>query len=187
MVQAVLCGIAVCYRVPYQPGVCRSVPATPVAPRAGATNKNMQVALISGIVALDDRVVVWLGQFVSKWPLFNLFVAWLIDARIVKFLPFVLVICWFWFERTPMQELRRKILLESVMTSLVAVFVARLLALTLPFRDRPVANPGLHLVIPLETGLRTWSSFPSDHAPSNPYAAAALNPSIIHSARLSIH
>ena len=124
----------------------------------------MQAALFSGIVVLDDRIVAWLSQFVSRWPLFNLFVAWLIDARIVKFIPFVLVICWFWFEKTALQELRRRTLLEAVLTSLAAVFVARFLALTLPFRDRPVANPDLHLVIPFEAGLRTWSSFPSDHA-----------------------
>ena len=45
-----------------------------------------------------------------------------------------------------------------------ALFIARFLAFALPFRDRPLVNPDLHLVIPFESGVRTWSSFPSDHA-----------------------
>jgi membrane-associated phospholipid phosphatase len=115
------------------------------------------------IVALDDRFFLWLGG-IPRSPLLDLFVAWLIDARIVKFIPFLLVMCWLWFERSSRQQLARHVVIEAVFTGLAAIFVARALALTLPFRERPVASFDLHLQVPFEAGLRTWSSFPSDHA-----------------------
>src|SRR5262245_38376426 len=101
----------------------------------------MQHALFAEVVHLDDRILLWLGQFLPRWPLFNLLIAWLIDARIIKFMPFVLAICWFWFARAPELWTRRQILVEAVLTALGAVFIARTLALALPFRDRPVSNP----------------------------------------------
>ena len=51
--------------------------------------------------------------------------------------------------------------------SFLAIVIARTLALTLPFRSRPLHNPALHFHIPYgvdENVLINWSSFPSDHA-----------------------
>src|SRR5262249_5592737 len=48
-----------------------------------------------------------------------------------------------------------------------ALVVGRILALSLPFRVRPLHDPLLHFVVPhgLNAGeLAGWSSFPSDHA-----------------------
>lgn len=124
----------------------------------------MEIAALSAVTAFDERLFVWLDPYLLRWPLLNLFLRWLLDAHIVKFVPIVLVMVGIWFARRPDRETTRCRLVEAVLASLAALFVARILALTLPFRERPVANPELHLAVPLDAGLRTWSSFPSDHA-----------------------
>jgi undecaprenyl-diphosphatase len=114
----------------------------------------------------DGRVVQWTNHFVGQWPTFDLFVAWLLKAHIARFVPLILAMCWLWFERHPRQPERREMLVETLVISLVALFIARALALALPFRERPIAQVDLGLTLPsaVESGLRTWSSFPSDHA-----------------------
>jgi len=122
--------------------------------------------LLSNLGVWDEHVVVWANQFVGHWPGFDLFVAWLLKADLPRFVPLILAMCWLWFQPHPRQQARREILLEGFLTSVVALFVARALALMLPFRERPLAHLELGLTMPasVDTGLRTWSSFPSDHA-----------------------
>ncbi len=62
---------------------------------------------------------------------------------------------------------KREILLFGLFTSIFSIFVARVLALTLPFRVRPLHATDIGFRIPynLKTDmLINWSSFPSDHA-----------------------
>ena len=124
----------------------------------------MPLAIVTEIAALDDRTIIWLNHFMFRWPLFDGFVAWLLNANIIKLVPMVLAICWLWFERTAKQAFTRQILLESVLTTFAALIIGRVFALALPFRDRPFVRPDLHFVTPLESALRSWSAFPSDHA-----------------------
>jgi len=121
-------------------------------------------SVLSQIADLDSQFAVWLNHFLARWSLFDLLVKWALDAHLIKFLPLVLVICWFWFVRNAKQPANRTIVLEAVLAGFAALFIARMLAVALPFRDRPVANPDLHLLVPFDAGLRSWSSFPSDHA-----------------------
>ncbi len=123
----------------------------------------MSLGVFSEIANLDHQVFVWLNQFMSRGLLSDLFV-WLHDALIVRFFPLVLAVCWLWFEKSPKQEFNRQILLEGVLTGFAALVVGRSLALVLPFRDRPLADLDLHFAVPVDVQLRTWSSFPSDHA-----------------------
>jgi undecaprenyl-diphosphatase len=124
----------------------------------------MPLSIVSEIATLDDRCLIWLNQFMFRWPLLDGSMGWLLNANILKFVPMVLAVCWLWFESTPKQALNRQLLVESVLTSIAALIVARALALTLPFRDRPFLNLDLHLGLPLDQPIRSWSSFPSDHA-----------------------
>lgn len=124
----------------------------------------MQLNLGSEIVALDDQVLLWLNQFMFRWPFLDRTAEWLLNAKLIKFGPLVMAVCWLWFEVNPKQALNRKLLVEAVVISFAAVVAARVLALTLPFRDRPAVSPNLHFIVPFDVGLRTWSSFPSDHA-----------------------
>ena len=72
---------------------------------------------------------------------------------------------WVWTQedQAPVEE--REVLVFGFFASMFAIFVARVLALSLPFRERPLHNPLLH--VPLLVNPDTligWSSFPSDHA-----------------------
>ncbi|MEO6147199.1 MAG: phosphatase PAP2 family protein [Sulfuriferula sp.] len=125
---------------------------------------NIQLTVVSAITAWDDQILHWGNQFMFKWPLFDGAVAWLLNANILKFFPMLLVVCWLWFEKTNKQMLTRQILVESMLATFVALSVGRILALGLPFRDRPIVRPELHFVTPLDISVRNWSSFPSDHA-----------------------
>jgi len=118
------------------------------------------------LLGWDGSVVAWANHFVGRWPTFDLFVAWLLKAHVTRFLPLIVAMCWLWFQPHPRQEARRQVLLEALVLSFVSLFLARALALALPFRERPLAAADLALSVPqaVETGLRTWSSFPSDHA-----------------------
>lgn len=124
----------------------------------------LPATFLATVGALDERALVWLNQFAFRWPLLDLFAAWIVDARLVKFLPLLLVLIGFWFAPSPRQVRHRQIVLEGVVTGFAAIVIGRVLALALPFRDRPLADDTLGLTFPHEAELRTWSSFPSDHA-----------------------
>jgi undecaprenyl-diphosphatase len=60
-----------------------------------------------------------------------------------------------------------EIFLFGLFGSGFSVFLARVLALTLPFRARPIHNPTLNFQLPYgmdRAHLINWSSYPSDHA-----------------------
>lgn len=102
---------------------------------------------------------------IGRWPLLDLAIKWVRDAHLVKLLPILLVLIGFWFARPPLRDRVRPKVFEAVLTGLAALVLARLLALMLPFRERPLADPALHFGgDPAEAAMRTWSSFPSDHA-----------------------
>ena len=123
----------------------------------------MLLAVGSTIAAVDDRVLLWLSGLLSKSPLFDKTVGWLNSAPLTKFAPISMLACWLWFRNDPQQQNTRRILLEAAIAGLAALVAGRLLALALPFRERPFLRPELHFNVP-DFGLRTWSAFPSDHA-----------------------
>jgi undecaprenyl-diphosphatase len=62
---------------------------------------------------------------------------------------------------------KRQVLVAGIVDSVFALFVARVLAFSLPFRPRPFNNPALHFHLPIgvdPTAFIHWSSFPSDRA-----------------------
>lgn len=73
---------------------------------------------------------------------------------------------WLWFRRDKSGR-DKSYLLSTLAVSFLSLMVARLLALTLPFRLRPLHNPLLDFTLPFgtrATSLEGWSAFPSDHA-----------------------
>ncbi len=79
-----------------------------------------------------------------------------------------MAVCWFlWFDHNSDIDKRRKGILLTVMSAVIAIVVGRGLALTLPFRLRPVYDPAVFFVRPYSYSdyfFDNWSSFPSDHA-----------------------
>jgi undecaprenyl-diphosphatase len=78
------------------------------------------------------------------------------------------ILWWMWFRPGKRGEWEREMVIATIASGLLALVIGRLLANGLPFRVRPIYNPELHLHFPpanlQEDVLRTWSSFPSDHA-----------------------
>ena len=69
-----------------------------------------------------------------------------------------------WFS---LVDAKRNILIKGILSGLVAIVIARLLANFFPMRLRPFADPATQFSINLEqeaNNLENWSSFPSDHA-----------------------
>jgi len=91
-------------------------------------------------------------------------------AGLYTFKGFVLVpiLWWIWFKSGQRDEWEREMVIATIASGLLALAIGRLLAHYLPFRVRPIYNPQLGLHFPSaglrEAVLRTWSSFPSDHA-----------------------
>jgi membrane-associated phospholipid phosphatase len=86
-----------------------------------------------------------------------------------KGLVLIPILWWMWFRPSKRGEWEREMVIATIASGLLATAVGRLLAHNwLAFRVRPIYNPELHLHFPLgslhEAILRTWSSFPSDHA-----------------------
>ena len=78
------------------------------------------------------------------------------------------MLCAIWFDTRQRRQWQREMVVATILGGLLALFVGRVLAHYLPFRQRPLYDLSLHLTFPIaatpEAVLRTWSSFPSDHA-----------------------
>jgi undecaprenyl-diphosphatase len=84
-------------------------------------------------------------------------------------LSFVVIVSLMWlvlFDRNRPGQLREgsELLLGSAFFAVLATLIARVLALSLPFRARPVATASLHVQFRPVGVVMNWSSFPSDHA-----------------------
>ena len=121
---------------------------------------------LTAIQFLDDRCLLWFNSFMGRWPLFDQIVGYMQSTDELQFGVIVAVFYWLWFRYDPPDQRKRAILAMTALGSLAGLFLTRVLVTLLPFRDRPFARPELHFHLPagFDTGLRTWSAFPSDHA-----------------------
>lgn len=101
--------------------------------------------------------------------------SWVVDAILVEisennFLDggvLMAMFWWAWIKYGKERPEKRELLAANLAIVAFAVIMARLFALTLPYRERPIRNPLLHFQHPFTTHPATlihWSSFPSDHA-----------------------
>jgi undecaprenyl-diphosphatase len=90
------------------------------------------------------------------------------DLYTFKGLVLIPVLWWMWFQQDKRREWRREMVLATLLSSVVALFVGRLLTHWLPFRVRPIYSDELHLHFAgsaiKDALLTSWSSFSSDHA-----------------------
>jgi len=134
----------------------------------------MQFAPGAYIDGLDLQALTWLHQFIGQSEVFDALALSGLSNHLLKLGPIGFILCWFWFDAHPDRERRRELIVRALLAAMVAVFLGRVLALALPFRERPAFRPDLGLVYPMVSGLRTWSAFPSDHAVVAFALAAAL-------------
>src|SRR5689334_22152629 len=118
--------------------------------------------------AFDTQIQLQLAQFVPSSVFFTHAMRTIADFYLFKGLFPLSMLCAMWFKPGDSQQRRREMVVATLISALVALVLGRLLAHALPFRVRPIYNPELHIAFPMqgatERFLRTWSSFPSDHA-----------------------
>jgi undecaprenyl-diphosphatase len=119
------------------------------------------------IAWLDGQLIRWINGPAGRDDLLDRFVFDVADSSFLKGSVFLAVYCWIWFQAGDRRDDIRRMIVASLIAALMTAAVARLAQLGLPFHPRPLHVSSLGLNMPLsikpET-LKTWSSFPSDHA-----------------------
>lgn len=118
---------------------------------------------------VDDSIVQYLNSMVGRFPLFDQAMLFICGNAFVQGAAFVSLLWYYWFKPASTSEVQRtrEHLLSAMAAGLVAIVLARSLALILPFRVRPRFDPSLQFVLPQGADRGTywdWSAFPSDHA-----------------------
>jgi undecaprenyl-diphosphatase len=120
--------------------------------------------------SFDAGIVTYVNRFANHPLWLGPAVVFLDKHNILKGGPIVLLLWVAFFQRTgSANEIldRRRIIVATVPLAIFGVCLARVLAVVLPFRARPVRTAALHFQIPhgaIPSVLWGWSSFPSDHA-----------------------
>ena len=118
---------------------------------------------------LDEKIICYLNQFAHKSSALDNLINFISYQHFLKSGILVMLLWWFWFQfkEEELNVANREHILATITCCLMAIFLGRILALTLPFRLRPMHNPTLFFQLPYgsrESILEGWSSFPSDHA-----------------------
>jgi membrane-associated phospholipid phosphatase len=132
----------------------RFAPGTPDAAQSKAMNE------------FDYGLLVFLNQLGDSYPILTKIVIGIQSQSLQKVLALALL-WWAWFdnEGSIRQHEARERIAAFLVASVGCIAAVRLLAATLPFRLRPLANPYVDLHFPIEVGdWGNWSAFPSDHA-----------------------
>lgn len=117
--------------------------------------------------SIDFIIITQLNQFAQKSFLLDKFMVFIIDINLLKGGVIVALLWWAWFSANNDNKKRISLVLLTIIGGVLTLFICRALALTVPFRPRPIHTPELALKIPFtlsRTYLDGWSSFPSDHA-----------------------
>lgn len=114
----------------------------------------------------DTAILLSLNSFAHRSYAFDFAVAFIAGTNIIKGGFMVMLFWWVWFEHQQDDRRSYQILLMTLAGSTIAVGIARLIALLLPFRTRPLYVSALHFQLPYTMEfmrMEDWSSFPSDH------------------------
>jgi len=115
---------------------------------------------------LDSIVIALLNQVTGQIEILDRLMVHLKGNNLAKGGAVLAVYWWIWFADVEKRVAFRRTAVATFFGSILAVLMARVLAIVLPFRMRPLHDPssGLQPPIGLDPGeLSGWSSFPSDH------------------------
>lgn len=116
----------------------------------------------------DGAVIGYVNQFSRHSPTFDKVLAFLADNHLLKGGVLEILVWWLWFRKEDEPDSHnREHIIATFVGCIVGMILARFLALTLPFRLRPLHEAGINFLVPYGTSpaiLDGWSSFPSDHA-----------------------
>lgn len=122
---------------------------------------------MTAIKRWDEWLILLINQPAGRNELLDQFVLDVADSAVLKGGVFLATYCWIWFERGDRREDMRRMIVASTLAALFVALIVRLMQTGLPFHPRPLHAPAFGLNMPLSVhpeSLRTWSSFPSDHA-----------------------
>jgi undecaprenyl-diphosphatase len=115
----------------------------------------------------DSAIMDFLNGISHTSKSFDDFMVFIVDNNFVKGVAIVSLLWFFWFQKSSKITFNRERVIICIVSCFVSIFIARAMALSLPFRLRPILNPNIDFVKPFGThalDLGTWSSFPSDNA-----------------------
>jgi undecaprenyl-diphosphatase len=120
---------------------------------------------MNGWSSFDIAIIHFLNKFAHRSGAFDKVMSSLGGDNLLVSGFVVALFWWVWAQEDQAPVDDREFLLFGFFASMFAIFVARVLALSLPFRERPLHNPLLNNgVLGNPEILIGWSSFPSDHA-----------------------
>lgn len=114
----------------------------------------------------DYNIISYINRFSQHSVWFDRMTVGMAMNGLFKGAVLTTIFWWVWFKDHKKNSNNREHIISTILTALVALAVARTLALALPFRLRPCDHSLSFLSphgVPLGT-LKGWSSFPSDHA-----------------------
>jgi undecaprenyl-diphosphatase len=115
----------------------------------------------------DDAILSVLNQVAQRSWLLDKTIYFMAGNTLLKGCLVPALVWWAWFQPGDEQRERRRCLAATLMASIVAVLLARAMALALPLRLRPMHNPTIAFTLPYgvePTTLEGWNAYPSDHA-----------------------
>ena len=121
--------------------------------------------------AFDLSILRFINQFAFRSTLFDYAAMAIEKFYFTRGLGLICLLWWLWFRNGSDARRDREIVVCTTIATIVSLTLGRLLAHYLPFRERPFSDLALGMRFPAEASpckaapmLRTWSSFPSDHA-----------------------
>jgi len=115
----------------------------------------------------DSTIVHFLNQFAQRSEHFDKLVGLLFGNLLLEGGFIMALLWWAWFRNGETVTRDRQIVVMSIVMSVVALVVTRILADVVGFRERPRYVAALHFKLPSGSAgydMIRWSSFPSDHA-----------------------
>ncbi len=119
------------------------------------------------MTVIDQSIMAYVNHFAQHSLLFDRAVDVISDNHLLKGGVLVTLMWWLWFRDEKSPSNSREHLIAAFLSSTVAIFVGRALALALPLRLRPINDTHVIFTLPygsLPAAFDGWSSFPSDHA-----------------------
>ncbi|SFB02036.1 undecaprenyl-diphosphatase [Poseidonocella pacifica] len=116
---------------------------------------------------MDQELLFWLNSILGASDKFDYAYFLISRNTLTKSLPLIALFWLFWFLGREQGYPYRARVLASGLVGIIAIALGRVLAVTLPFRLRPIHDPEVSSLLegPVPRGsLDGWSSLPSDHA-----------------------
>jgi undecaprenyl-diphosphatase len=114
----------------------------------------------------DHFIITYINQYSQHSAVFDVTLAFINSHNFIKSSLLVATLWWAWYKPERQQRARISITI-TLLSCFIAMFLAKVIEFTTPFRTRPLHEAALHFVIPfgvLPDTLDNFSSFPSDHA-----------------------